>query len=302
MENEPAVAISVRGLTKYYGEHLGVEDVTFDVHAGEVVGFLGPNGSGKTTVLRMLTGLIGITRGTADILGHRLGPGVNDVRADIGYLPGTLELYKNLTAGEYLSFMARMRGIDDATSFTDLADRFELPLGNPISGLSKGTKQKVGVVQAFMHRPRVLLLDEPTSGLDPLVQREFESLLAEVRDDGAAVLLSSHVMAEVDQMASKVAVLDHGHLIAVDSVEELKNRTAHKMAFHFETVPDVSRFRSCKGVTSADLHGHKVECTVVGPQTDVLSLAAGLGAIEVISHEPTLEEVFFSLTENNRVA
>lgn len=291
-------ALSLRGLTKYYGTSLGVEDVSFDVHAGEVVGFLGPNGSGKTTVLRMVTGLIGITRGTMHLFGTPADRRSHDSRRFVGYLPGTLGLYQNQTVGEYLAFMARMRSVDCRGRIGELCERLNLDPTLRISGLSKGTKQKVGVVQAFMHRPALLLLDEPTSGLDPLVQREFESVLREERERGAAVLLSSHVLAEVEQMASRVAVLDRGHLVTIDDVSTLKERTAHSVEFHFDAPVNSDPFARCAGVSSATAHGNAVSCVVVGPQTELLALAVSLGAQRVVSPEPTLEEIFFSLTRD----
>lgn len=296
MRSVASPPLSVRDLTKFYGEARGVEGVTFDVNEGEVVGFLGPNGSGKTTVLRTVTGLISITRGSADLFGTPVNRRSDALRASIGYLPGTLGLYQNLTVRQYLSFFTHMRGSRDMTHALELCDRLALDPGLHISSLSKGTRQKVGVVQAFMHRPRLLLLDEPTSGLDPLVQREFKHILDETVRDGGAVLLSSHVLAEVEQLASRVAVLDSGSLIAVDTVSSLKERTAHTVEFHFDSVADPAPFLSCAGVRSAVARDHVVVCVVVGPQTELLALAAARGAQRVVSPEPTLEEIFFSLT------
>lgn len=293
-------AIEIEGLTKYYGRSLGVEDVTFSVEHGEVMGFLGPNGSGKTTVLRMLTGLISITRGSARVLGLDVATHGTTIRRSLGYLPGTLALYKNLTVREYLAFLSNIRGGGHETRAHDLAERLGLRLDASISGLSKGTKQKVGVVQAFMHRPQVLLLDEPTSGLDPLVQHVFESILAEVRDDGAAVLLSSHVMSEVDQLASHVAVLDRGRLVAVDEVDALKARMQHTLIFEFDHPVDAAPFTTCTGVIRAEAHGKRIDCTVAGSQADVLSLAVRTGAVAVTSSDPNLEDIFLSLTGNHR--
>lgn len=296
MRSVASPPLEVRDLTKFYGASRGVEGVSFDVGAGEIVGFLGPNGSGKTTVLRTVTGLISITRGSAHLFGEPVSKRSDSLRASIGYLPGTLGLYQNLTVSEYLSFIARMRGIRDMSYANQLCERLDLGTSLHISALSKGTRQKVGVVQAFMHRPRLLLLDEPTSGLDPLVQREFKAILDEVVGNGSAVLLSSHVLTEVEQLASRVAVLDRGSLIAVDTVASLKERTAHTIEFHFDSPVDPGPFLSCTGVSSAEARDSTVVCVVVGSQTDVLTLAVARGARRVVSPEPTLEEIFFSLT------
>lgn len=291
--------LAVRDLTKFYGPSRGVEGVTFEVDTGEVVGFLGPNGSGKTTVLRTITGLISITRGTAHLFGSPVHRRSNSLRADIGYLPGTLGLYQNLTVRQYLSFFSRMRGERGNSRSDELCERLELNPALHIGSLSKGTRQKVGVVQAFMHRPKLLLLDEPTSGLDPLVQREFKMILDETVKEGGSVLLSSHVLTEVEQLASRVAVLDRGRLIAVDTVAALKERTAHTVEFHFDSPVDIQLFRRCTGVQSAEQQDRIVTCVVIGSQTELLGLAAQLGARRVVSPEPTLEEIFFSLTRRS---
>ena len=291
--------LSLRGLTKFYGTQRGVENITFDVQRGEVVGFVGPNGSGKTTVMRMLTGLLHITSGTAHILGASVAKAPPSIRANIGYLPGTLGLYKNLTVQEYLTFMSRMRGLDCSGRINELASRLSLNTTARIGGLSKGTKQKVGVVQALMHNPKVLILDEPTSGLDPIVQHQFELILLEARDAGAAVLLSSHLMHEVEQLASRVAIVNQGHLVVVDDVLSLKSRISRIVSFDFPEQVSTERFTFCPGVEHVSRDGNTIECHIVGPETELLRIAVDLGAIGVSSKEPSLEEIFLSQTEND---
>ena len=290
--------ISTESLTKYYGPHLGVEDVTFDVARGEVLGFLGPNGSGKTTVMRMLTGLLRITGGSASVLGLDVATRGPEVRARIGYLPGTLQLPRNMTVRGYLGFLAEMRGRDLNRESKAMCERFGLPMDAELAGLSKGTKQKVGVVQAFMHSPDVLILDEPTSGLDPIVQREFETLLAEHRDRGAAILLSSHVMPEVEVLASRVAIVQKGRLLVVDSVESLKSRTTRTLRFEFPREMPPTTFIGVEGVQEVVVDHRWLECTVVGPETALLEHAGRLGAVTVVSHEPSLEDIFLTSTGN----
>jgi ABC-2 type transport system ATP-binding protein len=294
--------LHLQGLTKYYGLQRGVENISFDVQPGEVVGFVGPNGSGKTTVMRMLTGLIHITRGSAFVLGTPVTNAPPSIRANIGYLPGTLGLYKNQTVREYLEFMSQMRGIDCTAQINSLAKRLALNTNSLISGLSKGTKQKVGVIQAFMHNPRVLILDEPTSGLDPIVQREFEAILLEARDNGAAVLLSSHLMHEVEQLASRVAIINQGHLLVIDDVHSLKARISRIVSFDFPQQVSTERFTFCPGVEHVTRDGNTVECHIVGPETELLRVAVDLGAISVTSKEPSLEDIFMSETENDDVS
>lgn len=294
--------LHLQGLTKFYGAQRGVENISFDVRPGEVVGFVGPNGSGKTTVMRMLTGLIHVTRGSAYVLGTPITDAPPSIRANIGYLPGTLGLYKNQTVREYLEFMSQMRGIDCTEQIDSLAKRLALNTNSLISGLSKGTKQKVGVIQAFMHNPKILILDEPTSGLDPIVQREFEAILLEARDNGAAVLLSSHLMHEVEQLASRVAIINQGHLLIIDDVQSLKARISRIVSFDFSQQVSTERFTFCPGVEHVTRDGNTVECHIVGAETELLRIAVDLGAISVTSKEPSLEDIFMSETENDDVS
>ena len=299
---EQDFGLSLQGLTKFYGKQRGVEDITFDVHPGEVMGFLGPNGSGKTTVMRMLMGLLHITRGRAEILGRQVSVSMPEVRKSVGYLPGTLGLHKNQTVQQYLTYMADMRGIDCAKNIHSLCERLSINPRRNIGDLSKGTKQKVGVIQAFMHQPRVLILDEPTSGLDPIVQREFESILGEARDNGAAVLLSSHVMHEVEVLATRVAIINEGKLLVVDDVVNLKAKTLRTLKLQFPQPVDPFLFTSVPEVRAANADGNFIECEIVGAETNVLRLAVEHNVISVESHDPTLEDIFVTTTEVNHVS
>ena len=299
---EPIRGLSLQGLTKFYGEQRGVEDITFDVHPGEVMGFLGPNGSGKTTVMRMLMGLLHITRGRAEILGKQVSVSLPEVRKSVGYLPGTLGLHKNQTVQQYLTYMADMRGIDCTKNIHSLCERLSINPQRNIGDLSKGTKQKVGVIQAFMHQPRVLILDEPTSGLDPIVQREFESILGEARDNGAAVLLSSHVMHEVEVLASRVAIINEGKLLVVDDVVNLKAKTLRTLKLQFPQPVDPFLFTAVPEVRAANADGNFIECEIVGAETNVLRLAVEHNVVTVESHDPTLEDIFVTTTEVNHVS
>jgi ABC-2 type transport system ATP-binding protein len=290
-------SISLRGLTKYYGRDLGVEDLSFDVMPGEVFGFLGPNGAGKTTAMRMLVGLLRITRGSASVLGTDIATAPASLRNRIGYLPGALALYGNLTGAEYLRFLARMRGRSMARRIGELSERLDLDLTRHIHDLSKGNQQKLGVVQAFMHSPDVLILDEPTAGLDPIVQREFEALIDEAQQQGAAILLSSHVLSEVDHLAGRVAIVDAGHLLVVEDITTLKRRALRTIDLDFAQPVDASAFTSLPGVTEVRTRGSQVTCTVTGAETQLLRHAADLGVLSIRTHEPSLDQVFFSLVQ-----
>ena len=174
-------AIRLKNLSKSYGASRGIEGISFEVMPGEVFGFLGPNGAGKTTAIRTLVGLIKASSGSAEILGESVSISSVSLRSKIGYLPGVLSTYKGYTAWEFLQFVAKMRGLNCDEKIIEYAKRLELDLHRKISHLSKGNRQKIGVIQAFMHQPLVLFLDEPTSGLDPIVQREFEEILEEAK-------------------------------------------------------------------------------------------------------------------------
>lgn len=295
---QPSIVLDA--LTKFYGKRRGVDGITFAVEPGQTMGFLGPNGSGKTTVMRVLMGLIGATSGRAEVLGRTIHLDDADIRQEIGYLPGTLRLYDNLTARRLLTFVGNMRGGRGLANVEPLAERFSLPLDSPIGSMSRGTKQKVGVVQAFMHAPHVLILDEPTSGLDPLVQREFETLLRESADRGAAVLLSSHVLSEVERTATHVAIVNEGRLVTLNDMRSLTQRIERSLRLTFARPPSLDVFTSCPGVRTAKLDGNVVEVVMSGPETDLLARAVAHGVTMVDSHEPTLDEIFLSLTGGRR--
>lgn len=288
--------ISVLGLTKYYGQKLGVRDISFTVFPGEIVGFLGPNGSGKTTVMRMLMGLIYPTAGSAQFFGQPITAKNHSIRSSVGYLPGNLGLNKDMTVIDYLAFLADLRNVDCTARTHELLQRFSVSPHSSIAGLSKGTKQKVGVIQALMHSPQILILDEPTSGLDPIIQHEFESIIKEERSNGVSILLSSHVMHEVEKMADRVIILLNGQLIVVDTVDALKSRTTRSLRLEFPNEVSPTIFMELASVESVRVDGKYVDCTVIGPETELLTAALRHNLLSVVSEEPTLEEIFLQQT------
>ncbi len=269
--------------------------MTFDVMPGEVFGFLGPNGAGKTTAIRTLVGLINASSGSAEILGHNALASSVQLRKRIGYLPGVLSIYKGYTAQQYLQFIAKMRGINCDSKINEYAKRLNLDLHKHISDLSKGNRQKVGVIQAFMHQPEVLFLDEPTSGLDPIVQREFEAILDEAKARGAAVMLSSHVLSEVEHLADRVAIINEGKLIVVEKISVLKEKAPRTIDLYFNKEVDKSIFNQIQGIKDLQIKGSRASCTVIGSESQLLSIALNNGLESVRTHEPTLDEIFLSL-------
>ncbi len=289
------IAVSLNKLSKNYGSTRGIFEVTFDVYAGEVMGFLGPNGAGKTTAIRTLLGLIKATSGAATILGkNALIPNV-ELRRKIGYLPGIAATYDRYTALGYLDFIARMRGLELEAEIRKLARRLDLDINEHIHDLSKGNRQKVSVIQAFMHSPEVLFLDEPTSGLDPLVQREFEKILDETRDRGAAIVLSSHVLSEVEHLANRIAIIDRGEIVIVDEISTLKAKARHRIDLFFDSKIKRDDFNKVPNIKEIEVEDGSLHCVVTGSEHELLKRAVELGVNEVRTQESSLEEIFLGL-------
>lgn len=289
------IAVSLNKLSKNYGSTRGIFEVTFDVYAGEVMGFLGPNGAGKTTAIRTLLGLIKATSGAATILGkNALIPNV-ELRRKIGYLPGIAATYDRYTALGYLDFIARMRGLELEAEIRKLARRLDLDINEHIHDLSKGNRQKVSVIQAFMHSPDVLFLDEPTSGLDPLVQREFEKILDETRDRGAAIVLSSHVLSEVEHLANRIAIIDRGEIVIVDEISTLKAKARRRIDLFFDSKIKRDDFNKVPNIKEIEVEVGSLHCVVTGSEHELLKRAVELGVNEVRTQESSLEEIFLGL-------
>lgn len=295
--SEPTVRLS--DLTKYYGTALGVDGVNLDVAAGTVCGLLGPNGSGKTTILRMMLGLLKITRGTASVFGIDVATSPPDWRARVGYLPGELSLYENLTVAQYLEYLSALRQGNFTARTSELCSRLSLDPTKHIGDLSKGTKQKVAVVQAFMHSPDLLILDEPTSGLDPIIQKEFEDLIHEESARGAAIILSSHVMSEAERLSTHVSIVNKGRLVLTDNIESLKSKVKRTVELEFEGPVDVSRFTNIFNVQSVDLTRNTVTCTVIGSENPLLRVAAEAGVVTVHTFEQSLDQIFLDVVRNH---
>jgi ABC-2 type transport system ATP-binding protein len=287
-------AISCRGLTRDYGSGRGLFDLDLDVRRGEVFGFIGANGAGKTTTIRLLMDLIRPNRGSATVLGLDARRDSLALKRRIGYLPGELPRYPGMSAGRVLGLLAGLRGNVEPTAITGLAERLDLDLRQRYDDLSHGNKQKVGLVQAFMHRPDLLLLDEPTLGLDPLMQREFRALVADSVASGATVLLSSHVLPEVELICHRIGLIRAGHLLRVGTLEELRDVRAHRVEAVCREPGDVAELARLPGVDDPQVVGERVTCTVHGPVGPLLAWLVACGAEELDSRELSLEEVFLS--------
>jgi ABC-2 type transport system ATP-binding protein len=287
-------AIEVEGLTRFFGQHRGIEDVTFDVEPGEIFGFLGPNGAGKTVTIRHLMGFLRPSRGSARVLGHDCWQIASKVKALVGYLPGDARLYEQMTGHEFLSFFAVFRDTQNRNRTHRLIERLELDVSRRIKHLSRGNRQKLLIVQALMHDAPVLILDEPSSGLDPLKQVDFLDILREERDRGKTIFLSSHQLTEVERVADHVAIIRGGQLVAVEDVNDLKAVRERHMSISLHRPIDVELFRSCEGVRLIDVvaGGLQVELAIRGDLPPLLRLLADMPIEDLVFGPPELESIF----------
>ncbi|HSK96575.1 MAG TPA: ABC transporter ATP-binding protein [Euzebyales bacterium] len=286
------VVIRTEGLVKDYGRVRALDGVDLEVTRGEVFGFLGPNGAGKSTTIRVLLDLLRPTAGRAEVFGVTPAAGGARLRRRIGYLPGELVMRGRQTAGVFLRHLANLRGGAGSERIAPLAERFGLDLDRPIRGLSKGNKQKVGVVQAFMHAPELLILDEPTSGLDPLLQREFLDVVGEARDGGATVFMSSHVLSEIEDIAGRVAIIRAGRIVDVDDVRTLRHRAGQLVELQFAAPVDVGMFRDLPAVHDPAVTGTTLTCLLRGEPDALLKAAARHRVVRWTAEDRELEDLF----------
>ena len=288
-------AIVATDLTKRYGSDRGVVDLSFAVSQGEVFGYLGPNGAGKTTTIRLLLDLVRPTSGEVRVLGLDPRRDGVELRRRLGVVPGDLRLYERLTGREIVRYFAALRESRPASDVDALAKRLNADLDRPVRSLSKGNRQKIGLIQALAHRPELLVLDEPTSGLDPLVQEEVLSLLRETVADGRTVFLSSHALSEVQRVADRVAIIRDGRLALVEGVESLRARALGRVVVSFAELPPAGAFDGIPGVRETGRHGTVVTLALEGPADLLVKALARFEVIGLDSHEADLEDVFLAL-------
>lgn len=289
-----ASIIRTSHLTKSYGKARGIVDLDLAVQPGEVFGYLGPNGAGKTTTIRTLLDFIRPNAGSATVFGLDTHRESLAIRGRVGYLPGELSLYEGMTGREFLRYMANLRGGVAWTRVEELAGRLAANLTQPIRILSHGNKQKLGLIQAFMHQPELLILDEPTQGLDPLVQHEFYRLIAETRAAGRTVFLSSHVLPEVERTCDRVGIIREGVLVAVEDVASLKAKALRRLEIRFAAPPPLAAFEGLPGVRDLRIENSSLHSQVAGSLDAMIKAAARFEVLDVISTEPSLEEIFLT--------
>ena len=294
-----APPISLQAVTKHYRGGGGIDEISLEVERGEVFGFLGPNGAGKTTTIRLLLDLIRPDSGRVALFGLDARRHSVAIRRRLGYLPGDLALYERLTARALLAHFAHLRGGSAWADAASLAARFDLELDRPIRALSKGNRQKVGLVQALMGSPELLILDEPTSGLDPLVQHQVHILMRGLAAEGRTVFLSSHVLSEVGDVADRVGLIRDGRVVAVQSVEDLRRSSVHLVDVSARAPLPADAFSRVPGVLRRDIRGASAHLEVTGPIDPVVRALAGYELDDLSFREPSLEELFLAFYQGD---
>jgi ABC-2 type transport system ATP-binding protein len=291
--------IQTNQLNKSYGRSRGIIDVSFAIQEGEVFGFLGPNGAGKTTTIRILMGLLHADSGSATIGGLDCWKQSTEIKKQVGYLPGEFTFDPGLRGAQIIEYLGHLRGGIDQNYIRALLERLGLDPSKRFREYSHGNKQKLGLVQAFMHKPRLLILDEPSSGLDPLNQQEFYKMVAEVRAEGRSVLLSSHILPEVEQTCDRVGIIREGRLVKIDHVSALKDLRQHDIEISFPGTTSMEWFKHVAGVTSVapGADGRTLKLNVQGELTEVIRIASEHSATNIATHEPSLEEAFLRFYE-----
>lgn len=289
--------IETHNLTVYYGKHRGIQDINLTVEEGEVFGFLGPNGAGKTTTQRVLMDVIHPSAGTATILGRDCQAEGVEVRKHIGYLPGELSLYPSMTGANFLDMLASLQAKKvDKAYCQALYERLDLDPTRKMKEYSRGNKQKIGIVAAFMAKPALLILDEPTGGLDPLVQQTVMELIREVKADGRTVFLSSHILPEVQAVCDRVGIIRDGQLIKTERVEALTKQQFKRLTITFRDLPPVNAF-ILDGVSETARNGQVVSLEIRQDLAKVMNIAAAFGILDLEAPAVTLEEIFLAFYE-----
>ena len=286
-------AIVLNELTKHYGKHRGINNLSFSVNQGEFFGFIGPNGAGKSTTIRTLMGLIRPTGGSASIFDLDCHSKASVIAKDVGYLPSENSYYENMKVRELLQYTADLYGMDCKTKMKELADRLNLDLSRKIADLSLGNKKKVGIVSAIMTSPKLIIMDEPTSGLDPLIQQAFYDILKEENSRGATVFFSSHVLSEVQKLCDRVAILKEGQLIGIQSIKELRESGYKKVSLSAkEAIP--RDFFDLSGIANYAETADKTSVSFMynGDITAIIDKLHLLHLDDVLLEEPSLEEIF----------
>ncbi|MFB6114066.1 MAG: ATP-binding cassette domain-containing protein [Halodesulfurarchaeum sp.] len=282
--------IEIDGLTKDFGETRAIDDLVFSVRSGEIFGYLGPNGAGKTTTIRTLLGLLTPTTGTATVLGAdvREDKALNEAKRSIGYLPSGINFDTGVTGNTFLEYQASLKGDSKLDEMTDL---FSPPLDRKIREYSSGNRQMLGIIQTFMHDPRLVIMDEPTSGLDPLMQERLNSFLRRERDEGVTILFSSHILGEVRRVCDRVGIIRNGSIVALEDIDSLLEKGGKRVRIHTEEPLDPTEF-DIEGVIDVEQVGRQAQFTFTGDYNLLLERLANYTLVDMEVDEPPLEDVF----------
>ncbi|MFO8052320.1 MAG: ABC transporter ATP-binding protein [Thermoplasmatota archaeon] len=293
--------IRINRLTKYYGKARGIIDVDLSVEKGEIFGFLGPNGAGKSTTIRTILDYIRPTSGSAMVNGMDPTKEGANVRRSVGYLPSDFGTYKSMTCRDYLETLLNMMEHKGSNRIEELSERFQLDLKRKIKEFSRGNRQKVGLVSAFMHSPELVILDEPTTGLDPLMQQEFYNLVREEKAKGNTVFLSSHILTEVEAICDRVGIIKEGKLIVVEKMRTFKEKTGKIMQVTFENDVSSDEFRKIDGITLVERTGkNELKITVAKNIDEVIKALAKHSVKDLDYEDMSLESLFLKYYEKDK--
>lgn len=288
--------IEIKELTKYYGKNRGIENVSLNVEEGEIFGFIGPNGAGKSTLIRTLLGLQKPTGGSATINGYDISEYATKIAPDIGYLPSEVFYYDGMRVKDLLKYSASFYERDCTARIKELSARLDLDLNRKIDDLSYGNRKKVGIVQALLHSPKIIILDEPTGGLDPLMQQTFFDILEEENKRGATIFLSSHILSEVQKMCKRVAIIKDGSIIEISNVKDIRENTYKKINIQVANNPD-NQLEKLVGITNYQANDNEISFMYKGDMNTILEKISELDIKDITIAEPNLEEIFMHYYE-----
>lgn len=286
--------ILTENLSKFYGKIRGIVDVNIRIKPGEVFGYLGPNAAGKTTTIRLLMDFIRPTSGMAMLFGLDSKKSSIEIKKRVGYLPGDFSLYNHLTVKEILLFFSNLRKEVDWTYVEHLGNRFKCDFSRSIRTLSQGNKQKVGVIQAFMHKPDLVILDEPTNGLDPLIRQEFYDFIRELKLEGKTIFISSHVLPEVERICDRVGIIRDGKIVAIEEVEQLKKKIVRQIDIVFSKPLKKTLFSEIKNLDNLVMDGCRMKCRIIGDMDQFIKKISQYHIVDFSSYRPGLEEIFLA--------
>mgnify|MGYP003308381781 FL=1 len=292
--------IKIENLTKYYGKVKALSSLNLDVDEGEIYAFIGPNGAGKSTTIRILLGMLNPTEGFVEVLG-KIPSQKNIVYLfnNIGYLPGELATYEKLTGRETIKFLGNLKHVSDWSYIESLIERLDFDSTRKTKDLSKGNKQKLGLILALMNKPKLLVLDEPTSGLDPLMQQTSIDLLKEIQQNGTTIFLSSHIFSEIDKVAETVGFIKQGELIVEDELDTLKANAVKSLSIEFKHPIPEDLFKDSTNIQIVESKDTSVTINVTGPVDDVIKKISQFEVVDLLSEEASLEDVFMNYYGSN---